>query len=417
MSLIPHPLRISPGPLVLAAGLALLCGTTAWAQSSPFVIGASETITHDSNVTRLPDDTSAVTQFPKGKTDWIARTALFGGIDQPFGRQRAFGNLSVQDNHYRYNDYDNISYGLATGLIWSTIERVSGTVRFSSNRTLANFDRGNSASPDIQKNIEQTNQLSATASVGGVTDVTFDGGFRYQTQRFSRVGNKLTQTQYSVGARHRLGGELTLGAGLRFTNGRYPDIADSFNGRNLDLTVDWVPSPISTVNSRVSFGKTDHSKATAQDHSGVTGSLGWDWKPTAKVAVNTQVSRVTGNDSSFGPVVDKGQVVDGQADNSRLTSTVGLSATYEATAKIMLNTGISQASRQLTNSLSATAVQSETAKDRLSRFQFGVRYLPTRTIELGCNLGRETRRADPSKLTYSYGATTVGCSGQISVNP
>ncbi len=417
MNLITLPLRASPGHLYIAAGIALLASGAAWGQSSPYTIGASETISHDSNVVRLPNDTTQVSQRPKAVTDWIATTALFGGIDQPFGRQRAYGNLSVRDNNYRYNDYDNVAYGLATGLIWSTIDRVSGTVRFNANRTLANFDRGNSAAPVVDKNIEQTQQFDATVSVGGVTDLTFDGGYQHQSQRFTAVGNRLTQDQVSLGARHRLAGELTLGAGLRFTNGRYPDLDDSFHGRSLDLSADWVPSPISTLQSRLGFGRTDHSKASAQDFSGVTGSLAWDWKPTAKIVVNTQISRATGNDSSFAPVLENGQVVGAQADSSRLTSTLGLNTTYEATAKIQLSAGYTLVSRRLTDSLSAAAAQSVTASDRLTRFQFGARYVPTRTIELSCNLGRDRRRADPSPLTYSYAANTVGCSGQISVNP
>jgi hypothetical protein len=414
MNLITLPPRSSPGRLAWAAGLALLCGGAAWGQASPYVIGASQSISHDSNITHLPDDLTNVPALPKSKTDWISSTALFGGIDQPFGRQRAFANLSVRNNNYRYNDFDNIAYGLAAGLIWSTIERVSGTVKFNSNRTLADFDVGQTGAPVVEKNIERTHQFDATVSVGGVTDVTFDGGYRHQAQRFTKVGNRLSQDQLSIGARHRLGGELTLGAGLRFTSGRYSDLDDAFHGRSLDLSADWVPSPISTVSTRLGYGKTDHGQDTAQDFSGFTGSLAWDWKPTAKVGLVTNVSRATGNESSFGRVVDKNdEIVGAQSDRSRLTSTLGLNATYEATSKILVNAGYMLVSRRLSRTLPA-----ENASDRLNSYHFGVRFLPTRTIELGCNLGRESRSTDAvSSLTYSYSATTVGCSGQISINP
>jgi hypothetical protein len=403
---------------LLAPTLLLLSSTTAWAEADPYVVGAAETISHDSNVVRLPD---GAVKPPKlyATTDWIATTALFAGIDQPFGRQRGYGNVSLRNNHYRYNqDYDNLGYGLAGGLDWSTADRVSGTVSLSSNRSLANFDKSNgNNAPDIVKNIEQTNQFAASARVGVVTDLTFEGGYKHQSQHFSQVGAKLKQDIINFGARYRMADQLTLGGGLRFTHGRYPDDNDSFKGRNLDLSADWSPSPISGLSARLSLGKTDHSLATAQDYSGATGALTWNWKPTAKLAFNTQLSRATGNESSFSTGGNPNAPVTAQADNSRLTSSAGLNASYEATAKILLNAAYSVATRKLTNALALNAGQptTDTDADRTTRSQLGVRYLPTRTLEFACNIGRDARVADASKLTYTYSANTVACSAQLSV--
>jgi hypothetical protein len=401
--------RVTPRQPVLATLWLLLCSATAWAETSPYVLGASETISHDSNVVRLPDGAAQPASL-YAITDWVASTALLGGIDQPFGRQRVYGNVSVRNNHYRYNSvYSNLSYGLAGALDWSTVERVSGTVSLSSNRNLASFDRRNSNTPNIAKNIEQTNQFDATARVGVVTDLTFEGGYTHQGQHFSEVGDRLDQNVVSLGLHYRIGGELGLGAGLRLTSGRYPDRNDSIKGRNLDLSANWIPSPISNLTARLSLGKTDHSAVTALNFSGATGTLAWNWKPTGKLTFNTQMSRATGNESSF--ATGASTPTTAQADNSRLTSTLGLNANYEATAKILLNTGYSRSLRKLTDSTPTSAA------DRLSRWQIGARYLPTRTTELSCNVSRDSRRADPSTLTYSYSANTVSCAAQISVQP
>jgi hypothetical protein len=404
----------------LAVALPALACSAAWAEGNPYTIGASETVTHDSNVVRLPDGGGAPASL-KATTDWIATTALFAAVDQPIGRLRLFGNAAVRDNHYRYNgDYSNLAYGLAGGLDWATIDRVSGTVSLSSNRSLASFDRGNGQNtPDIVKNIEQTDQYGATVRVGVVTDLTMEGGFNHQSQRFSAVGERLDQNNVNLGLRYRLGGELALGGGLRFTNGRYPDNDDSFKGRNLDLTADWTPSPISTVSARLGLGKTDHSAANAQDFSGATGSLGWNWKPTGKLALTTQLSRVTGNDSNFTTVGGSTTAVTAQSDNSRLTTTVGLNATYEATAKVLVDAGYNRAARKLTNSLALNSGLSaaDTDSDRLTRLRLGVRYLPTRSLQFDCSIGRESRSAEKSILSYSYQANTVACAAQFSVQP
>ncbi len=404
----------------LAATLALIAGSAAWADSSPYTIGVSETVTHDSNVVRLPDGAAAPASV-KASTDWIATTALFAAVDQPIGRMRLFGNASVRDNHYRYNgDYSNLAYGLVGGLDWATIERVSGTVNLSSNRSLASFDRGNGKNtPDVVKNIERTDQYGATVRVGVVTDLTMEGGLTQQSQRFSVIGARLDQTTARLGMRYRIGGELTLGGGLRFANGRYPDNADSFKARNLDLSADWTPSSISTVAARLGLGKTDHSAANAQDFSGATGSLTWNWQPTAKLAFTSALGRVTGNDSNFSTLTGPTSVVTAQADNSRLTTTVDLNGSYEATAKILVNAGYSRAARKLTNSLALNTGLSaaDTDADRLNRLRLGVRYLPTRTLQFDCNVGRESRSADRSLLSYSYSANTVACAAQFSVQP
>jgi hypothetical protein len=414
------PIRHAARRRALVAALPLIACASAWAESSPYTIGVSETVTHDSNVVRLPDG-AATPASVKAPTDWIATTALFAAVDQPIGRTRLFGNASVRDNHYRYNgDYSNLAYGLVGGLDWATIERVSGTINLSSNRSLANFDRGNGKNtPDVVKNIEQTDQYGATVRVGVVTDLTMEGGINHQNQRFSVIGARLEQTTVRLGMRYRIGGELTLGGGLRFANGRYPDNADSFKARNIDLSADWTPSPISSVAARLGLGKTDHSAANAQDYSGATGSLTWNWRPTGKLAFASALSRVTGNDSNFSTVNGPTTVVTAQADNSRLTTTVDLSSTYEATAKILVNAGYSRAARKLTNSLALNTGLSaaDTDADRLTRLRLGVRYLPTRALEFDCSIGRESRSADKSLLSYSYHANTVACAAQFSVQP
>ena len=423
----PHPMphttahsRIAARWRALAAALPVLACSATWAEGSPYTIGASETVAHDSNVVRLPDGASPPASL-KATTDWIATTAVFASVDQPIGRLRLFGNASVRDNHYRYNgDYSNLAYGLAGGLDWSTIERVSGTVSLSSNRSLASFDQGRGQNaPDIAKNIEQTDQYGATVRVGVVTDLTMEGGFNHQSQRFSEIGDRLDQNSVNLGLRYRIGGELALGGGLRFTNGRYPDNNDAFKGRNLDLTADWTPSPISTVSASLGLGKIDHSAANAQDFSGATGSLGWNWKPTGKLAFTTQLSRVTGNDSNFSTFTGPTTAITAQADNSRLTTTLGLNGTYEATAKILVDAGYSRAARKLTNSLALNSGLSaaDTDSDRLTRMRLGVRYLPTRTLEFDCSVGRESRSAERSILSYPYHANTVACAAQFSVQP
>ncbi len=211
---------------LLASSLPLLACVTAAGQPSPYVIGASQSYAQDSNVVRLANDANLPASVVS-KTDRIATTALFGSVDQSLGRQRLFASANLRDNRYRYNGaYDNQSFGLAGGLDWSTIERVSGNVILSSNRTLASFDRANgNNAPNVVKNIERTDQLSATVRAGVVTRLTLEAGFSHQKQRFSVLGSRLQQSVATLGLRQRISGGLTVGAGMRLTRGSYPTMA------------------------------------------------------------------------------------------------------------------------------------------------------------------------------------------------
>ena len=406
--------------LLLASGVPLLVCAAAVGQTSPYVIGASQSYAQDSNVVRLADGANLPASV-LSKSDRVATTTLLGSVDQTIGRQRLFANVNLRDNRYRDNGvYDNQAYGLAAGLDWATIERVSGNLNLSSNRTLASFDRANgNNAPNVVKNIERTDQLSTTVRAGVVTRLTLEAGFSHQKQRFTESGSRLQQSVTSLGLRHRLSGGLTVGAGLRLTRGSYPDDGDHFDGRDVDLNVLWTPNNISAVVARLSLGKTDHSLAAAQDFSGATGALTWDWRPTAKLTFSSQFNRSTGNESSFTRIGGPASGLNAQADNSRLTTTWSVSVRYDLSAKVRLDASADHVARTLTNAISINAAQpnSATDGDRLQRLRLGLRYVPTRSVELSCTVGREARSADKSTLTYAYHANTVGCSAQLSLQP
>ncbi|HZV92886.1 MAG TPA: hypothetical protein VFF72_06680, partial [Caldimonas sp.] len=83
-------------------------GTTATpAGATPWYLGASESLTRDSNVYRVPG----------GPGDTYSSTSLLGGFDQHIGRQRVFGNANVGINRYDgQSRLNNTSYNVAGGL-------------------------------------------------------------------------------------------------------------------------------------------------------------------------------------------------------------------------------------------------------------------------------------------------------------
>ena len=154
--------------LRVAAALLVLWAHAASAQQSPWSVGGSMLWSHDANLLRLADG-----QDPgpgDSRSDTVLSTAIVGGLNQNIGRQRVFGNLTLRDNRFEKNSkYNNQSYNGAVGLDWSTVNRVSGTLSFSAARNLSTFNaEGVGLLPE--KNLESTQTLGATASVGLVTE-------------------------------------------------------------------------------------------------------------------------------------------------------------------------------------------------------------------------------------------------------
>ena len=129
-----HKLEMSRCPssrLLIAALAAATCGAV-WAdEPSPWYVGASQALTHDSNVFRVPN----------GPSDTYSDTSLFGGFDQPVSRQRFYAAANLHYSKYSSQSaLDNTSYGVNAGWDWATIESLSGNLGASANQSLAARD-------------------------------------------------------------------------------------------------------------------------------------------------------------------------------------------------------------------------------------------------------------------------------------
>jgi hypothetical protein len=154
--------RHALSPTLLALLLAGLC-PLAGAESNPWYLGVSQAFAYDSNLYRADSDRDLNSGrnpglSPLTRSDTISTTSLVGGIDQPIGRQRVFGNATIGYNSYSNNDYLNSSsYSLTGGLDWSTVERFSGVVSVAASEQQRKFSDTN----ETEKNLERVNQVDA----------------------------------------------------------------------------------------------------------------------------------------------------------------------------------------------------------------------------------------------------------------
>lgn len=389
-------------PLLATTALLVLAGSAAAqeAQRSPWYVGVSQAFSHDSNIFRSSTNELSET---------ISSTGVVAGLDQPFGRQRFYGDVSAQVNRYnRFDNLNNKSYGGTLGLDWQTIESLSGQLRYATRNSLADFGtlEGSSIPSD-----QTTQQFLGTARWGLNSRLSLDASYEHRTLDYkSDAFRNRDYEQDTVGAGVRFGNTslLTFGLGARATRGTTPEylstppFEDELKRRDIDFLVTWTPSGFSTLNLRVSSTKETHTVATNAEVSAVTGAVSWDYRPTAKTSLSASLSRDTGTETTFTAASGSTGSTPLRVDNNRLSTLGELSLRYAATSKIAINAEARHRKGTATNG----------GDDKLTGWGAGISYNPTRNIALACNVLQEKRDATGAS---EYDATTSSCSAQITL--
>ena len=323
----------------------------------------------------------------------------------------------------RYEDItilNNTGYGLSAGLDWSTIERLSGGLGVSLNRSLANYATSGDQLqvPQNKKNEETSGQANLRVQYGLVSLLSLNASLSHSEISYSAIEyarSEVRQNTGSLGLTYRPSGLLTLGTAYRVTKGEYPNIplpngaAEGFDRKDVDLTATWVASGLSTVNARLSYGKSTYDTLTQRNTKGATGSLGWAWQPTGKLSFNTTLSRDTGTETSFYALANNQRTAVG--DNSVTTNTFALDAGYEVTSKIRATLGTRYAKRKLVNDINNTE-----GRDTVTSVTLGATYALSRAWQMGCNAGQDTGKpTDSTGVSSKYTTTNASCNVQFTI--
>lgn len=415
-----HTPRLPTRNTVAVALAALACAHAHADEPSPWYVGASESLTHDSNVNRLSEGIND----PDGRGDTYSSTSLLGGFDQSYGRQHFYTKANVAYNKYQHHgSLDNTSYGLNAGWDWASIWNLSGGFYASANQSLAQLN-GNSPVQTLNKNQVRSQQYGTTLNWGGASDLSLQAALTHSRVSYSLAGNNDSSANTaSLGAYYHVGPTVTTGVAYRFTrttSSLFNGQSYTSDGRNIDLSVDWRYTVQTGVNARLSFTRQGNSGGTGQDFSGLTGSVTTTYAPTAKLNFNANYSRDAGTNGSFFNVPITGNTPSTQANNgtvnsyylnSTVANTFSVGANYAATAKIGVNAGYSYRSANISNTGNVGASD---YKDNLQDATLGASWAIGRLWSLGCNLSHEKRDVH-SVPTYTYSANVIGCSVQATL--
>jgi hypothetical protein len=398
----------APGNSAVSSSASAVPGN---ASQSPYYLGVQQGLSYESNVR------GAWGSQPK-IGDWFSTTTLRAGVNQPISRQRFFADASLRYN--RYNDrseLNNTGYSLAAGWDWATVERLSGvvTVYADQNLTRPTMTAG-------QRNIERSNELNAVARIGGVTALTFEVGANMRQVDHSNVSFALSEysrTGVHGAVLYRLSSATTLGFGVAGAQSTYPFNGDKSNRRDAYVQGSWTPSGLTDVQARLAQTKMSYDILTARDYTGVTGSLVVNWRPSGKVATSLFAARDTGGEIGFLRLTPDANV--SSANTSTISNMLGARATYELSAKVLVDLGLSWQRRTLVNLFTAGLPgASAPGSDTLTVFQVGSRWSPTRNISVGCQVSREMRNTRTTALDGSQSSSNpandiFGCFGAYTI--
>lgn len=411
--------RVPVQPLLMAVAAAAACGLARADEPSPYYIGVTQALTHDSNVNRIPN----------GMSDNYSSTGIVAGLDQRIGRQRVYATAGLQYNKYQdQSSLDNTSYNLSGGLDFNTIERLSGGVSLSATQNLASNSNGNTLTPSTDRNLSRTEQFGARIRWGGDAPLTLNSAYSHSRVHYSAAAYQVSdssQDSVSAGANYRVGATLGVGAALRLARSVAPkgiQVAagvfseNTANSQNVDLLVDWRPTAQATLGGRVSWTRQANSGVSGRDFSGLTGSLNAGYMPTAKLSFSAALSRDAGANSGFFNLTNpaNGATATVLSESSQVSNNVAFGAVYAATAKINVNAGANWRRSELVDSL---AGGSTNRTDDVKSLSLGANYAITRAWSLACKVAHEQRDVSGSAAVagFAYTANVVGCTTQFTL--
>lgn len=381
--------------------------TAAFAQEpNPYYLGASQSFTRESNLFRVDEATPATRET-------ISSTALLAGLDQPIGRQRLFADVALRAVRYdESKDLNHTGGNLLVGLDWSAADAFEGRLSASRDRALARYGADLGFTSASGKVLQTADEFVARGQYGLVSLLSVEAGYTRRKLDFSvESGNAFEQDTVSAGLRYRPSGALTLGIGLRRTDGSFPFAgpagsavrSDDYDRNDVDLLAVWLPTGASTLTARLSRTSEDHQGFVVREVRTNTGLVSWNYKPTGKLGVTAIYVRDTGAETTF-----SGRTPGAAAVNSPLATSAQLELDYLVTGKVKAQLLARRLKRDLVDATGTVP----SGDDSLTELRLGVDWSPLRSLTVGCSVGREERNTS-SGLSYAYSATTTRCLAQF----
>lgn len=365
-------------------------------EADAFNFNLNQSIMHDSNVFRLPNDVSLQSQIGTDlRADTITITSVGVVMDKLLGRQRLRADLNA--SHVRYAQFNFLDYdgsGINGAWNWVLGNRWHGEVAFARNKSLTGFSDFRSP----VKSLNTYQRLSYGANYWLHPDWSV-GLSAFQAKSDNSSGLRETEKFEANGAEAvvefmpRNGNSLTLR--LRRTEGDYPNrvltpnglVDNSYSQDEIEGNLGYRLTGASRVDALVASVRRNHQQVKVRDFSGATGRLSWSWLISGATQININTRREIGaqDDILSSYVVTRG---------------VGLGATWVPTAKTSVQATAERRVRDYLGDPVAILSNIEKRKDRLNVASLSVSYVPITSLKLSMTLSSERRESNYSGFPY-----------------
>jgi len=356
-----------------------------------------EMATWDSNVFRISKDANVLQSTGSTeKSDTYATTTFGFNLDVPISRQRLRASLAWIDNRYRrFTDLDFTGHDAKASWLWEAGDRAKGEVGFQEVYALASFATVQSRVPDPLK----TRRAYGQASYLVTPRWRVDGDISELTQRngdVTRNANDVDVRNANLGLSYVSPAGNSIGVVARNEKGSYPNpevvagrvFDNSYSQDGVGMTTDWTITGKSRVNARVDYVRRRFDQLSARDFQGTLFRVLYDWKPTAKLTLDTIVQR----DIS---------AVEEQRTSFVLIKGVSFRPRYELTEKTSLSGTFEYSIRDYLGDPAEELGALPTRSDHVRSALIELSYKPYRRVALTLSVLREVRTSNIPLTDYA----------------
>ena len=332
----------------------------------------------DSNVFRLPSSSP-------GSSDRIASAYVGLHVDKPYGQQRFL--LNVTQGAVRYQDFSYLNLDPLTydgAWLWHLSPRVSGTLSTAHAESLYRFEDS--------RNVTQQTLSTTDNSRFSVDGWLFGGWHVLGAALYEKTDNSppVPQTpNYRAsggegGIKYVARSGSSVGFNYRARRGEYVDrpldavlqLDDGFESKEWELLVNWLPGGASSFTGRVAWYDYQAAHFSGRDFSGPTGSLTYNWSPTAKLNLVFSAARTL-------------EAYWFDLSSYRATDTYSFTPTWNVTAKLVLRMEFAYLTDDYRNPV--VPYSGPLRSDNTRRGMLGLDWTPRRNVTLGASVRREQR--------------------------
>lgn len=368
-----------------------------------FALGAQ--VLYDDNLFRLSDSESPEPFLGKSqKSDLTYSTSAGIKIDKPYSLQRFQLDATVVDNRYQTYDFLNYTaFNYRGAWLWHLTPRISGVLLAEQKQELNNFaDFRDFGQKSIQTNRAHVFTVDGDVGagvhlLGGLVDVR-----SRNSETFEAVGD-YRQDGAEFGVKYVSRAQNWISLVQRETTGEYngrpldpiAQLDTGFDESTTEATLDWHASEKSEFQGKLGYVDRTHDNFSQRDYSGTVGRLLYRWKPTAKLQIDTSLSR---NLFSFQE----------DANSYYVADTFSLSPSWKYSPKTTFRARYDYGTRDYRGAIVPTTPMRE---DTVQSLLFAADWQATRKLTVTGTL--QHVRRDSNISGYDYDSNSAGVSVQL----